>query len=60
MDKINASINVVEAAELLQVTPRHVVRLIHRGDFQSVYKLPGIRGAFVLNRSEVLSKVDGE
>lgn len=56
MENLTNEISVSEAAELLGTSPRQVARRIQRGEFVQVYKLPGIRGPYVLNRHEVESK----
>jgi len=52
------TIRVAEAADILGVTKRHIVRLIDKGYFVSVYKYDGIRGPYLLNRAEVEAKAN--
>jgi len=59
MNKTGEFISVAEAAELLGLDKRTIHRRITGGQYQSVYKLPGIRGSYVLDRSEVLSEAQG-
>lgn len=56
MDKKGNYISVAEAAELLGLDKRTIHRRIASGQYASVYKLPGIRGSYVLDRSEVISE----
>ncbi|NAZ17899.1 helix-turn-helix domain-containing protein [Glutamicibacter soli] len=42
-----------EVAERLGVTPRHVSRLVDEGKLAPVFKAPGIRGAYLFDRTEV-------
>jgi len=53
-------ISVAEAAELLGLDKRTIHRRITGGQYASVYKLPGIRGSYVLDRSEVLTEAQGD
>jgi IS30 family transposase len=52
--------SVAEAALLLNTSPRTLTRRIQRGEFQQVFKLNGIRGAYVLNPEEVASMARGQ
>jgi len=52
------TIRVAEAATLLGISRRHIVRLIEKGYFASVYKYDGLRGPYLLNRAEVLNYKD--
>ena len=58
MDKNTEPISVSEAAEILGVTPRHISRLLTKGELTAVYKFAGIRGAYLLSRSEVLARAE--
>lgn len=44
-----------EAATILQCDRRTVHRLVERGELQAVMKMPGLRGALVLDRKAVES-----
>jgi excisionase family DNA binding protein len=61
MDNMTPStdlISAAEAAQLLGVHTRTVRRWIVRGEFQTVTKFPGLRAPYILNRSEVLTRVE--
>jgi excisionase family DNA binding protein len=49
-------ITVAEAAELLGLDRRTIHRRITTGQFETVYKLPGLTGSYLLARHEVESK----
>lgn len=42
-----------DAAEILGISHRQVARLLARGDLTAVYKHAGIRGPYLLSRTEV-------
>jgi excisionase family DNA binding protein len=46
-------LSTTEAAELLKVTPRSVVRMAARGDLPFVRKLPGLTAAYLFDRAVV-------
>lgn len=52
-------ISVAEAAQLLGLDKRTIHRRITGGQYSSVFKLPGIRGSYVLDRAEVVEKAQG-
>lgn len=55
MSKVDTSlISASEAAWILNVHVKRVHRLIQRGTLDA-HKLPGIRGAYVLSREQVLA-----
>lgn len=53
MEKIIEPISVADAAEILGVSHRQVARLLAKGELTAIYKHAGIRGAYLLSRSEV-------
>jgi excisionase family DNA binding protein len=56
MDNEGIFISVAEAAELLRLDKRTIHRQISTGKFETVYKLPGLTGSYLLARQEVESK----
>lgn len=55
IDQTVETVTVAEAAEILECDRRTVHRLVERGALRPVLKLPGLRGALVLNRAAVES-----
>lgn len=46
-------IGIAEAAHLTGLDRRTLHRMIDKGELQPASKLPGLRGAYVLNRSDI-------
>lgn len=54
MSSIDADlITAAEAAEILRVSHRVVIRRVERGELTPVRKLPGIRGAFLFDAAQI-------
>jgi hypothetical protein len=45
-----------EAAEVLDITPRSVIRLAAKGDLPAAYRVPGVGGDYLFN-SEVVELI---
>lgn len=48
-------IGVAEASELTGLDRRTLHRKVERGELTAITKLPGLRGAYIFNRSDILA-----
>ena len=53
--KLETLIGVAEASELTGLDRRTIHRKAERGEIEPVSKLPGLRGAYIFNRSDLLA-----
>lgn len=53
MESSNRLVTTADAARRLGVTPQTVIRKVHAGELSAKTKVPGLRGAFLFEPSEI-------
>lgn len=53
-------VTTVEAAKISGKSWRTVIRLVERGQLKPAQKLPGLRGAFLFNREDIVALADSD